>query len=206
MNEADGMSFESEESIQAGVKRLANGAPDEEHYLKRDEDAIATCHGIALMPGWEHSEGCAREIAKANQLLKPVRLLEEWFLDVKKPNKVREVIVEDPKTGGRKARKLARFDLVPLQPLWELAEHYGKCGGDGNPENNKYGERNWEKGYLWSLSFSAAMRHIMQFWMREDIDPENGSKHLIAAAWHCMNLVEFCNKGLGTDDRPPMTT
>jgi Domain of unknown function (DUF5664) len=87
-------------------------------------------------------------------------------------------------TGGQKGTKLARFDLLPTQPLWDLALHYG-IGAV------KYDDNNWRKGYDWRLSYAALCRHLSQFWGGEDIDPETGSKHVIAAAWHCLALAEF---------------
>ena len=47
-----------------------------------------------------------------------------------------EVRVVDEKTGGIKGQKLARFDLIPPEVEWALAEHYGRgC--------LKYQDRNW---------------------------------------------------------------
>ena len=87
-------------------------------------------------------------------------------------------------TGGQKGSKLARFDLIPPIPLYELAEHYGKGA-------EKYDDNNWRKGYDWKYSYAALQRHLTQFWRGEDIDPETGTKHVIAAAWHCFALAEF---------------
>jgi hypothetical protein len=72
-----------------------------------------------------------------------------------------EEIIVDPDTGGRKGSKLARFDLIPPRPLWDIAEHYG-IGCD------KYEARNWERGYDWSLSYAAMNRHLNLWWQGED--------------------------------------
>jgi hypothetical protein len=106
-----------------------------------------------------------------------------------------EVRVVDPTTGGEKGSKLARFDLVPAEFEWALAEHYGRGA-------KKYADRNWERGYRWSLSYAALRRHLNQWWAGEDIDPETGSSHLIAVAWHAIALFIYQLRGLGTDDRP----
>lgn len=105
-----------------------------------------------------------------------------------------EVRVVDPLTGGEKGSKLARYDLIPAGPLWELAEHFGRGA-------RKYEDRNWEKGYRWGLSFAALMRHAWAFWRGEDKDEETGSSHLIAVAWHALALREFQLREKGTDDR-----
>lgn len=94
-------------------------------------------------------------------------------------------------TGGQKGSKLARFDLIPPGPLRELAEHYGKGALKYEQVN---GLDNWRNGYEWSLSYAALMRHLNAFWSGEDIDEETGSKHLAAAAWHCMTLMEFMER------------
>lgn len=113
-----------------------------------------------------------------------------------------ERIVKDPVTGGCKGVKLERPDLVPWQAEKALAEHYGKCGGNGTPGTEKYEPNNWRKGYAWSLSYGAARRHLRAWWGGEDIDASSGSHHLIAAAWHCFTAYIFSVSGLGTDDRP----
>ena len=99
----------------------------------------------------------------------------------------------DPNTGGEKGSKLARFDLIPPEAMWSLAEHYGKgCA--------KYADRNWERGYKWSLSVAALQRHLHQWLMGEDKDEETGTHHLIAVVWHAMALFIFQLRGLGADD------
>lgn len=64
---------------------------------------------------------------------------------------------------------------------------------------------NWRRGYDWSLSFAAMQRHAWQFWNGEDVDEESGSKHLIAAAWHCLTIAHWMEdddlRGY-FDDRP----
>lgn len=87
-------------------------------------------------------------------------------------------------TGGEKGSKPARFDLIPAQQLWRLAEHYG-VGAE------KYSDDNYRKGYPWKLSIAALERHLSAFKAGEDIDPETGSLHIIAVAWHAFTLAEF---------------
>lgn len=106
-----------------------------------------------------------------------------------------ETTVEDPTTGGKKGTKQARFDLLPVGPLWEIAELYGKGA-------EKYDERNWEKGYDWSLSFAAMMRHALLFWNGEDYDSETGKHHLASVAWHCFALMEWGTTHPELDNRP----
>lgn len=86
-------------------------------------------------------------------------------------------------TGGQKETKLARFDLIPAEVLWGLAEHYGRGA-------EKYGENNWSLGYDWKLSYAALQRHANQFWQGEDVD-EEGFKHLTAVMFHAAALLHF---------------
>lgn len=103
--------------------------------------------------------------------------------------------VVDPLTGGKKGSKLERFDLIPWDQITELARHFGRGA-------RKYEDRNWERGYAWSLSYAALLRHLTQWWQGEDVDQETGSSHLIAVAWHALALAWFQRWSKGTDDRP----
>lgn len=110
------------------------------------------------------------------------------------PASKEEVRMVDETTGGAKGQKLARFDLIPPGPLFRLAERYGEGA-------KKYGDRNWELGYSWSLNFAALCRHLFAFWRGEDIDEETGAHHLDAVMWHAFTLREFVETHPEMDDR-----
>ncbi len=80
----------------------------------------------------------------------------------------------------------------------QIAEHFGKGAA-------KYADRNWERGYEWSLSFAALQRHLWAFWMGEDHDPEMGSHHLAAAGFHVLALLTFVEEHPSLDDRATRT-
>lgn len=101
--------------------------------------------------------------------------------------------ITDPLTGGQKGTKLARFSLIPSEFLWALAEHFG-IGA------SKYADRNWEKGYAWSLCADALDRHWHAWKLGEMYDPETRSHHLIAVAWHACALFIFEIRNIGTND------
>ena len=105
-----------------------------------------------------------------------------------------ETRVTDPDTGGQKGGKLVRLDLAPVGAMLELGRVYGYGA-------QKYDEHNWRKGYAWSLSFAALMRHVMAFWGGENIDPESGLHHLAHAQWHCQILQTFGHIRPEKDDR-----
>lgn len=104
-----------------------------------------------------------------------------------------EVRIVDPKTGGQKGMKLARFSLIPPDAMWAIAEHYGRGA-------QKYSERNWEKGYKHSLTIDALERHLTAHKLGELMDYETGSLHVTAVAWHALALLTFVLRGIGTDD------
>lgn len=105
----------------------------------------------------------------------------------------------DSKTGGEKGSKLPRFDMIPPDVLWELAEHYGK--GEVKYPSDENGLANWRRGYDWKLSYAALQRHIHQWAMGEANDAETGSSHLIAGIWHLFALRWFETHGKGKDFR-----
>jgi len=108
----------------------------------------------------------------------------------------REVRVVDAETGGEKGEKLAAMGAVDPMALWKVAE----VAGFGE---KKYARYNFAKGYKWSLSYDAMQRHLMAFWNGENLDPESGLPHLAHAGWHCLALLTFSMRKLGTDNRFP---
>lgn len=109
-----------------------------------------------------------------------------------------EVRIVDPTTGGAKGQKLARYDLLPYEALTTVAEHFGRGAA-------KYEPWNWRKGYAWSLSAGALGRHFAAFMSGEDLDPETGSPHMAAVAFHALALLTFMDEHPELDDRfkPP---
>lgn len=97
-------------------------------------------------------------------------------------------------TGGSKGSKPQRYDLVPVGPLRQLSELYGRGA-------EKYEDRNWERGYDWSLSYAAAQRHMNAFWGGEDIDPEMGIPHVICASFHMFAIAQFMDEHPEFDNR-----
>lgn len=97
-------------------------------------------------------------------------------------------------TGGEKGKKPAELAAVDPKALLVLAEVAGRGA-------EKYAPFNYLKGYDWSLSMNALLRHTLAFWNGEDNDPETGLPHMAHAAWHGLALTSFLVRGLGTDDR-----
>jgi hypothetical protein len=106
----------------------------------------------------------------------------------------KEQIVTDPNSGGKKGTKPERYDLLPWDVLDEVARLY-EFG------THKYDDHNWRKGFKWSLSFAALMRHARAFWEGEDTDPETQCHHLASVVFHALALMWFQAHEKGTDDR-----
>lgn len=160
---------------------------------------------VVLLPGWDRSAGVAAELALARAINLRVYTyheqgracrLELLGSTTSEPATAAEVRVIDPDTGGAKGSKRAQLGAVDPASLLVLAE----VAGMGS---NKYERYNFLRGYRWSLSFDAMMRHALQFWTGEDTDAESGLPHMAHAAWHGLALVSFLARQLGTDDRPP---
>jgi hypothetical protein len=105
------------------------------------------------------------------------------------------VRVTDPKTGGQKDQKLAQLGALDPAALMEVA----KIAGFGA---KKYARYNYLSGFSYSLSYDALQRHLHAYWGGQDFDEESDLYHLAHAGWHCLCLLSFSLRGLGTDDRP----
>lgn len=112
------------------------------------------------------------------------------------PRPVSEVRVTNTKTGGEKGRKPQRMSLLPLDVLMRDVAPLYAAGAD------KYAAHNWRRGYDWSLSADALLRHFSQFWHGEDIDPEMGTHHLAGVVFHALALLHFAHEHPDLDDRP----
>lgn len=97
-------------------------------------------------------------------------------------------------TGGEKGVKPERHSLIPVEPLNEVARHYGAGAA-------KYADHNWRRGYEFSKSYDAMRRHESSWWGGEDIDPETGTSHLAAVVFHAFTLMEFMKTHPEFDDR-----
>ena len=102
-------------------------------------------------------------------------------------------------TGGAKGSKNTQLNRLPQAALEEVARHFfdGSCKyPDAAP-----GVANWMLGYDWSLSISAAYRHLGAWCRGEDNDDEFDRTHLAALIFHGLVLMTFEIEGWGTDDR-----
>ena len=105
-----------------------------------------------------------------------------------------EVRVVNEKTGGMKGSKAVKIHALPYSAFSALGAVYS-FGSE------KYADYNFRKGYAWSLSFDALMRHAFAFWNGEDNDPESGLPHMAHVMWNAATLLSFMEDHPDLDDR-----
>lgn len=88
------------------------------------------------------------------------------------------------RTGGQKGVKPQRHSLVPKEGIDVIAEVFAFGA-------TKYADHNWRRGYEWSKSYDAMLRHLTAWWSGEDVDPESGLSHLGHAGFHMMALATW---------------
>jgi len=68
----------------------------------------------------------------------------------------------------------------------------------------KYGRSNYRAvGVMASVYYDGTLRHIMDWWEGEDIDPDSGLSHVTKAITSLVVLRDAMIQGKFTDDRPP---
>lgn len=94
-----------------------------------------------------------------------------------------------------------RWDLLP----WDAVEQVVLVLNFGA---NKYADRNWEKGIVWSRVFAAAIRHLWTWFQakllgQDGTDPETGYSHLAHAGCCVLFLLAYETRRMEAfDDRP----
>lgn len=86
-----------------------------------------------------------------------------------------------------------RFDLLPLDALEEIVRVY-TFGAQ------KYGDRNWEKGIVYSRFVGASFRHILSWFKGSKADEESGIHPLAHAAWSLIALLTYDLRGMAKFD------
>lgn len=101
----------------------------------------------------------------------------------------------NPKTAAG-ALKTPTLSVVPASAILQMGEVM-RLGAA------KYGPFNWrDYPVTYSTYIDAAVRHLMQFWDGETVDPESGQSHLAHAMAGLGVLVDAIATGNATDDRP----
>lgn len=166
-------------------------------FLSRDMHVIATqgVEAIVVLPGWEKSGGARTEVAFGQALGLPILAYPSLEPVSSAARDQGEVRIINEQTGGEKGRKPERLTLVPQAELAEVSALYAKGA-------EKYADHNWRRGFAWSLSGDALLRHFGQFWEGENYDEETGCHHLTSVVFHALALLHFRTYYPDLDDRP----
>jgi hypothetical protein len=69
---------------------------------------------------------------------------------------------------------------------------------------SKYGRHNYRVvGVRGSVYYDGTMRHLMDWWEGQDLDPDSGMSHITKAITSLVVLRDAMIQGKFTDDRPP---
>lgn len=199
---------------------IPKAAGSREEIIRRDVDAVLSCSGIYMLPGWEKSTGAKAElhlarwagldihfhrdaenpygpIAEAADYIEPPASCAPLSFEA---GGSRPVAVKDSNPKDNVGSRKPGISAIPCKPLQEagLALSYGGM---------KYGRSNWRSiGVRASVYYDAAMRHLMAWWEGEDIDPVekggSGLPHLAHAIAGLMVYRDAELAGMVTDDRP----
>lgn len=100
------------------------------------------------------------------------------------------------KEGVKYDEGKARFSLIPVMPLREVANLYAMGA-------KKYSDRNWEKGIKWTRIYDAMNRHMTSWWAGETHDQVDRQHHLASVIWCALTLMEYERTHPEFDDREP---
>lgn len=193
---------------------------DFDKVIARDLAAVEECDGIVMGPEWHRSEGARLEHQTAvlndkkvfygvdkvpfwDEVVTsaPSRQVEEPTPAERRQERLDQLIAEDgevrvvdPETGGAKGSKPCQLFSAPPAGL----EALGRVCGMGA---SKYELHNFRRGFKWSLSADAMLRHYLSWVGGEDLDPESGVSHLAHVAWHALVLIQFAQDHPDKDDR-----
>jgi hypothetical protein len=182
--------------------KIPPAAGTRSEIIRRDIDALLSCHAIYMMPGWRDSKGARAEFNLA--VWKGLQLFGE--LDhVKVEHQMDGPPTEWKDTNPKDSVGCTKPPLhcIPTPVLFEV--------GMGMYEGGwKYREANWRViGVRASIYYDAALRHLTAWWDGEDIDPASKIHH-ISKVMSCLAVLRDCQmqaeNGSGVDykdDRPP---
>lgn len=84
--------------------------------------------------------------------------------------------------------------ILAFKGLDEVARvgEFGAC---------KYGQFNYKAGSGYMRFLGSCSRHLSAFIRGEDKDTESGLSHLAHLIFDCLMLLDWLDRGVGTDDR-----
>lgn len=112
---------------------------------------------------------------------------------------VKNTYVVPPAANPKKqfGMKKAPMSFIPAPVLMELGVAMMEGG-------IKYGPHNFRETSIEASDYyNASIRHLMQWWEGEDIDPDSGISHVTKAIASLVVLRDAMMYGSYNDDRPP---
>jgi hypothetical protein len=188
----------AEHDLESGFDPTLNSLEgfNPETAMRWDLDRVYWADAVVVLPDWQKSRGAAIETRLCWFLGKPVLQYPQlWPIEPAdrpvQPSGETRVTSATGGEKGSKPEKLGAIDPLALRIL-------GRVAAMGE---EKYSRFNFLRGYAWSLSVDALLRHLMAFLDGEDLDPESGLPHTAHVAWHGLALTSFLERHIGEDDR-----
>lgn len=161
------------------------------HYMARDLPAVCEAEALAMLPGWENSEGARLEVYVGRKLGK---LIFDAETGEEIPDRRPLVTSTNPK--DKVGMKKPPLDLIP--PVALIHESIAMRNGA-----LKYGPFNWrDEAVSARIYVGAAMRHLGEWLDGEENAPDSGAHHLGHARACCGILLDAQSIGKMVDDRP----
>lgn len=134
--------------------------------LAADFQAITKCDGLALIHGWQKSDGATKERAVALWLGKTVARVEDWL-----------------ETAASHATDWAaeRNDI-----LNRFTGMLAKVTGDGSVKRQRGEKPPWYEDHSHQ---GAIFSHLTNYFRGELVDPDSGAHPLVHAAWRCLAIA-----------------
>ena len=115
----------------------------------------------------------------------------------KKPVTENNFMEQKAEDGNKYDGEKLRIDLTPWLAVLGMATTT-TCGA------MKYDADNWKKGMSFSRYFGGLLRHLISWWLRDEIDEETGLKHIDQAVFCIMALSHYSKvKSLQKYDNRP---
>lgn len=168
-----------------------------EKAMARDLPEVCKADAVAVLRGWDASQGALLETSVAWKLGKKVYCA--WTLDEVQPPQPPKLPRESKPTNPKDIAAVGKLDLS-LFPQTAIA--YGALSMTEGAV--KYGAYNYRAGgVLLSVYIGALLRHIAQFYNGEWSDLKTGVPHL-ASMIACPAIIADAHEcGVLKDDRPP---
>lgn len=180
-----------------GLPKEKKGESFSEITKRKVEEYIKTLKGVDSDE--KEFQGLREQLLEGLPKKSPLQVFTEGLnIPLSKEDKdaIQEYHQDSSQDGGalRYNKGKLPMHLVPVTSIEGIAEvlRYGA---------GKYAERNWERGFEYSIPYACAMRHLTQWWKGEDLDAESGLSHMKHVLANIAMIVEFMETYPQGDDR-----